>query len=112
MRTGMISRSRDEIFAVPYWESQSKPLVPVKPVFRRKNCPEAGFPGKMREFTSMSIATLTRSDAPSAAAAPGAGFSRPVVRPKANVLKLMGEVLHHGGPGYLQFAITNICNAK
>ena len=112
MRTGMISRSRDEIFAVPYWESQSKPLVPVKPVFRRKNCPEAGFPGKMREFTSMSIATLTRSDAPSAAAAPGADFSRPVVRPKANVLKLMGEVLHHGGPGYLQFAITNICNAK
>jgi MoaA/NifB/PqqE/SkfB family radical SAM enzyme len=24
----------------------------------------------------------------------------------------MGEVLNHGGPGYLQFAITNICNAK
>lgn len=26
--------------------------------------------------------------------------------------KLLGEVLDHGGPGYLQFAITNICNAK
>src|SRR5207244_7102209 len=25
---------------------------------------------------------------------------------------LVGEVLEHGGPGYLQFAITNICNAK
>jgi len=24
----------------------------------------------------------------------------------------MREVLRHGGPGYLQFAITNICNAK
>ena len=26
--------------------------------------------------------------------------------------KLLREVLQHGGPGYLQFAITNICNAK
>jgi MoaA/NifB/PqqE/SkfB family radical SAM enzyme len=26
-------------------------------------------------------------------------------------LKLIGEVLRHGGPGYLQFAITNVCNA-
>jgi MoaA/NifB/PqqE/SkfB family radical SAM enzyme len=38
-------------------------------------------------------------------------FSRPVVRPKKGTLKLFGEVLRHGGPGYLQFAITNICNA-
>jgi MoaA/NifB/PqqE/SkfB family radical SAM enzyme len=38
-------------------------------------------------------------------------FSRPVVRPKKGTLKLIGEVLDHGGPGYLQFAITNICNA-
>lgn len=28
------------------------------------------------------------------------------------MLQLAGEVLRHGGPGYLQFAITNICNAK
>lgn len=27
------------------------------------------------------------------------------------MLKLAAEVLNHGGPGYLQFAITNICNA-
>ena len=39
-------------------------------------------------------------------------FSKPVVRPKKGALKLIGEVLNHGGPGYLQFAITNICNAK
>ncbi|MGA2853979.1 MAG: radical SAM protein, partial [Verrucomicrobiota bacterium] len=47
-----------------------------------------------------------------ALAAPAApDFSRPVVMPKKGALKLIGEVLHHGGPGYLQFAITNICNA-
>jgi MoaA/NifB/PqqE/SkfB family radical SAM enzyme len=39
-------------------------------------------------------------------------FSKPVVRPRKSVFKLMGEVLEHGGPGYLQFAITNLCNAK
>ncbi len=41
-----------------------------------------------------------------------ADLSRPVVKPKKSVFKLIGEVLDHGGPGYLQFAITNICNAK
>ena len=35
----------------------------------------------------------------------------PVQRPKKSVFKLVGEVLKHGGPGYLQFAITNVCNA-
>jgi MoaA/NifB/PqqE/SkfB family radical SAM enzyme len=39
-------------------------------------------------------------------------FSRPVIRPKKGVFKLLGEVLEHGGPGYLQFAITNVCNAR
>jgi MoaA/NifB/PqqE/SkfB family radical SAM enzyme len=43
---------------------------------------------------------------------PATDFSRPVVRPKKSAVKLLGEVLDHGGPGYLQFAITNICNAK
>ena len=38
-------------------------------------------------------------------------FSLPVIRPKKGVLKLFKEVLDYGGPGYLQFAITNICNA-
>ncbi len=36
----------------------------------------------------------------------------PVVKPKKSVWRLLGEVLDHGGPGYLQFAITNICNAR
>ncbi len=55
-------------------------------------------------------ATLDRS-APAAPAAAGTDFSRPVVRPKSGVLTLIGDVLRHGGPGYLQFAITTSCNA-
>lgn len=35
-----------------------------------------------------------------------------VQAPKKGFFRLVGEVLEHGGPGYLQFAITNICNAK
>jgi MoaA/NifB/PqqE/SkfB family radical SAM enzyme len=66
----------------------------------------------MHESISVSTATLTRSEAPSHAPAPGVDFARPVARPRPSALKLLGEVLHHGGPGYLQFAITNICNAK
>lgn len=36
----------------------------------------------------------------------------PVVRPRRSGWQLFKEVLQHGGPGYLQFAITNVCNAK
>jgi MoaA/NifB/PqqE/SkfB family radical SAM enzyme len=39
-------------------------------------------------------------------------FSKPVAVPRKSAFRLLGEVLNHGGPGYLQFAITNICNAK
>ncbi len=61
----------------------------------------------------MDTALLNRSAAPlAAAAASGVDFSRPVPRPRTNRLKLFRDVLRHGGPGYLQFAITNICNAK
>ena len=60
----------------------------------------------------MSNATLNPPPAAHAAASPPVDFSRPVVPPKKSAWKLLGEVLEHGGPGYLQFAITNICNAK
>ena len=62
----------------------------------------------------MSTAALTRAGARPAPAPAGAGsgFTPPVARPRARPFKLLGEVLRHGGPGYLQFAITNICNAK
>jgi len=58
----------------------------------------------------MSTATLARPES----APPGAAvdFSQPVSRPRKSGLQLVREVLSHGGPGYLQFAITNICNAK
>lgn len=35
----------------------------------------------------------------------------PVRKPQKPLLRLIGDVLDHGGPGYLQFAITNRCNA-
>src|SRR5258708_1324415 len=38
-------------------------------------------------------------------------FSKSVARPQKSTLQLLREVLDHGGPGYLQFAITSICNA-
>ena len=45
---------------------------------------------------------------------PGEAAKSPdaLVRPKKSFRRLAGEILSHGGPGYLQFAITNICNAK
>jgi MoaA/NifB/PqqE/SkfB family radical SAM enzyme len=36
----------------------------------------------------------------------------PVGKPRKNFTRLMAEILAHGGPGYLQFAITNVCNAR
>src|SRR5580765_7320320 len=70
------------------------------------------FPPLCWRFSIMSIAALT-ANPPSAETSPQAvDFSQPVVRPKQGAFKLIGEVLSHGGPGYLQFAITNICNAR
>ena len=61
----------------------------------------------MSDTTTIETPSMAKPPAP---AAPK-DFSKPVVRPKKGTLKLIGEVLNHGGPGYLQFAITNICNA-
>jgi MoaA/NifB/PqqE/SkfB family radical SAM enzyme len=60
----------------------------------------------------MSIAALAANPRSAEPTPTAVDFSLPVVRPKPGALKLFGEVLRHGGPGYLQFAITNICNAK
>ena len=43
--------------------------------------------------------------------APPNDLTRPVARPQSSAWQLFKDVLDHGGPGYLQFAITNICNA-
>ncbi len=60
----------------------------------------------------MSTATIDQpqASAPSAKA-PAAEALPPVVRPTKGAFQLVREVLQHGGPGYLQFAITNLCNA-
>src|SRR6476661_3618170 len=62
----------------------------------------------------MSTVTLnpTQPEALPRQASASAEFVNTVRLPKTGVFKLVGEVLKHGGPGYLQFAITNICNAK
>jgi len=49
-------------------------------------------------------------DAPPGAGAPKS--MRPVAKPRKSYWRLAGEIFSHGGPGYLQFAITNVCNAK
>src|SRR5690242_18221949 len=68
---------------------------------------------KIGEFLfAMSIATLNPPETSAKTPAPAPDSSQPVSRPKKSVFKLVTEVLDHGGPGYLQFAITNICNAK
>src|SRR5436190_23643614 len=62
----------------------------------------------------MSIASPTVEPRPAETNRPAAvppELSQPVVRPKKSAWQLFREVLEHGGPGYLQFAITNICNA-
>jgi MoaA/NifB/PqqE/SkfB family radical SAM enzyme len=60
-----------------------------------------------------SVSTVPNSPVTEAVSATSvaADFSKPIKRKKKGTLKLIGEILKHGGPGYLQFAITNICNA-
>jgi len=60
----------------------------------------------------MSSAILNRTAPPVSSPASTAELSSPVRRPERGLWRLFREVLDHGGPGYLQFAITNICNAK
>jgi MoaA/NifB/PqqE/SkfB family radical SAM enzyme len=49
---------------------------------------------------------------PSLAAGIDSDFSKPIPVPRKGGWTMFKEVLAHGGPGYLQFAITNICNAR
>jgi MoaA/NifB/PqqE/SkfB family radical SAM enzyme len=59
-------------------------------------------------MTSADALENVEEKSPSLAPTPG---TVPVVRPRKSKFALFKEVLQHGGPGYLQFAITNICNA-
>lgn len=56
------------------------------------------------------VVTHAASPAPEATAREGSPTAQ-FVRPKQSALGLIRDVLDHGGPGYLQFAITNLCNA-
>ncbi len=58
----------------------------------------------------MSTATIA-NPFPAVTARVADDFSQPVARPRKSLFKLVGEVFENGGPGYLQFAITNLCNA-
>jgi MoaA/NifB/PqqE/SkfB family radical SAM enzyme len=60
----------------------------------------------------MGTFTETRPGSDGGNSAAAVDFSKPVVKPQKGTFQLIREVLDHGGPGYLQFAITNICNAK
>jgi MoaA/NifB/PqqE/SkfB family radical SAM enzyme len=60
----------------------------------------------------MSPIAFSESKASSTAVENEPGFSPPVQRPRQSRWRLLRDVLEHGGPGYLQFAITNVCNAK
>lgn len=46
------------------------------------------------------------------ATAPRAPVLPPISAPRKPAWQLVKEVVQHGGPGFLQFAITNVCNAK
>ncbi len=55
-------------------------------------------------MSTVPLVTATPVSAEAAAA--------PVAARKRGRFELLRQVLDHGGPGYLQFAITNLCNAK
>src|ERR1700753_1636001 len=59
----------------------------------------------------MATEICAREHTPSANASSGPALPRPV-KPKKSAFRLAAEVLDHGGAGDLQFALTNICNAK
>ena len=58
------------------------------------------------------MAATVELASPRGCADESAGEPTRVAPPKKSAWRLFKEVLDHGGPGYLQFAITNICNAK
>ncbi len=69
------------------------------------------FAARCATFYCMSVSAELRAE-PASSNAAEPGTIQPVGRPTKGGWQLFREVLSHGGPGYLQFAITNICNAK
>ncbi|PYM16589.1 MAG: radical SAM protein [Verrucomicrobia bacterium] len=84
----------------------------LPPMNQKKWLPPSGFSRHNAIDYLMSIAALTADPPAAETTKSSVDFAQPVARPRKGIFKLVGEVLEHGGPGYLQFAITNICNAK
>src|SRR5205814_6817930 len=78
----------------------------------KKRLPQREFSHHNEVDSRMSLVALTATPPAAETTKPAADFFRPIDRPNKGVFQLIGEVLDHGGPGYLQFAITNICNAR
>jgi MoaA/NifB/PqqE/SkfB family radical SAM enzyme len=68
---------------------------------------QCGILGSMSSVSSMRVA-----DAPALIESAVPAPQSPISRLRTSRWKLLKQVLNHGGPGYLQFAITNICNAR
>jgi MoaA/NifB/PqqE/SkfB family radical SAM enzyme len=75
--------------------------------------PEQAAPGSPSIPTSETGHAVAATTGSSIVSAPESGPDPlPARRSRKGFFRLLGEVLDHGGPGYLQFAITNICNAR
>jgi MoaA/NifB/PqqE/SkfB family radical SAM enzyme len=66
----------------------------------------------MDQFVYMNTVPSAHSNEPAPAGKTECDLSRPAIRPQIGPFQLLRDVFSHGGPGYLQFAITNICNAR
>lgn len=60
----------------------------------------------------MSQAAITAPETETERPSAGLDDLPPVKQPHKSGWQLFKEVLDHGGPGYVQFAITNLCNAR
>lgn len=79
----------------------------------KKDCQREQGGGTMRGLDGMSsVAADSRRPVAEQPGAVSQPLDRPVTKPRRGAVSLLRDVLAHGGPGYLQFAITNICNAK
>jgi MoaA/NifB/PqqE/SkfB family radical SAM enzyme len=105
-RIKVISKNEEQKFHAA--SSLDKSISPTQFASGNSGLPYPRFPGFVNTRTVLS------REAPVVEAPRRARVEilPPVIKPKKSFSRLVGEILDHGGPGYLQFAITNVCNAK